>query len=64
LLASLYLNLADAHEKVGARELAATAVKRAAAHLDQLPGDGYREFVAGGIRRLADRLGVTLDTSP
>ena len=60
-LASLYLNLADAHEKVGDSESAMSAVKRAAAHLDLLPAGGYREFVAAGIRRLAERLEVELD---
>jgi hypothetical protein len=60
-LASLYLNLADAHEKVGERVSAASAVQRAAAHLEQLPVGGYREFVASGIRRLAERLDVELD---
>ena len=61
LLASLYLNLADAHEKLDERDAATTAVKRAAMHLDQLPAGGYREFVAVGIRRLAERLDVALD---
>jgi hypothetical protein len=60
-LASLYLNLADAHEKVGEREPARSAVQRAAGHLVQLPEGGYREFVALGIRRLAERLDVALD---
>ena len=60
-LASLYLNLSDAHEKVGDRESAAMAVKRAAMHLDHLPAGGYRELVASGIRRLAERLDVELD---
>ncbi|HEX7979989.1 MAG TPA: hypothetical protein VF461_15375 [Gemmatimonadaceae bacterium] len=60
-LASLYLNLADAHERVGERESAVSAVKRAAVHLDQLPDGGYREFVASGIRRLAERLDLELD---
>jgi hypothetical protein len=60
-LASLYLNLADAHEKVGEREAAVSAVKRAAVYLDLLAAGGYREFVASGIRRLAERLGVELD---
>jgi hypothetical protein len=36
-------------------------VKRAAMHLDRLPAGGYREFVAIGIRRLAERLDVALD---
>ena len=61
LLASLYLNLADAHEKAGAQGPAALAVRRAAANLDRLPADGYREFLASGSRRLAERLGVPLD---
>ena len=60
-LASLYLNLADAHEKVGEREPAATAVKRAAMHLEVIPAGGYRELIALGIRRLATRLDVALD---
>jgi hypothetical protein len=60
-LASLYLNLADAHEKVGERESAASAVASAAMHLSELPAGGYRELVATGIRRLAERLGVELD---
>jgi hypothetical protein len=60
-LASLYLNLADAHEKVGARAPAASAVQRAAIHLAELPAGGYRELVAMAIRRLAERLGVELD---
>jgi hypothetical protein len=61
-LASLFLNLADAHEKLGELEPARSAVKRAATHLGQLPAGGYREFVAGGVRRLAARLDVVLDT--
>lgn len=60
-LASLYLNLADAHEKAGDPGSAALAVKRAAVHLDQLPAGGYRELVASGIQRLAQRLDVELD---
>src|SRR6266550_4181131 len=57
-LSSLYLNLADAHDKLGEREPAATAVMRAGAYLSQIPAGGYREFVAFGIRRLAERLDV------
>ena len=63
-LASLYLNLADAHEKAGDPGSAALAVKRAAVHLDQLPAGGYRELVASGIQRLAQRLDVELDVPP
>jgi hypothetical protein len=39
----------------------AESVRRAATHLASLPRDGYRELVALGIRRLAERLGVTSD---
>ncbi len=39
-LSSLYLNLADAHEKLGARDSAATAVARAATHLHRIPPGG------------------------
>jgi len=60
-LASLYLNLADAHETVGERASAAAAVRRAAAHLQLLPSGGYRDFVAMGIHRLAERVGVDVD---
>lgn len=61
LLSSLYLNLADAHQKLDERDAATTAVKRAAEHLGHIPAGGYREFVAVGIRRLAERLDVALD---
>jgi hypothetical protein len=61
-LASLYLNLADAHEKLGERALATTAVTRAGTYLDLVPAGGYREFVAMGIRRLAERVEVALDS--
>jgi hypothetical protein len=61
-LASLYLNLADAHETVGERESAAAAVRRAVAHLALLPSGGYRDFVAMGIRRLAERVGVDVES--
>lgn len=57
-LASLYLNLGDAQAKVGDVAAAAAAVQRAAEQLAAVPPGGYREFVALGIRRLADRLGV------
>ena len=59
-LASLYLNLADAHDKLGERASAVTAVTRAATHLHRLPAGGYREFVAMGIRRLAARVDIEL----
>ena len=61
LLASLYLNLGSSQADVGDAAAGADSVRRAAAHLAALPVDGYREFVALGIRRLAARLGVTSD---
>jgi hypothetical protein len=61
LLASLYLNLADAQEKVGEWAAAASAVNCGAMHLGRPPAGGYRELVAVGLRRLAERLGVELD---
>ena len=57
LMASLYLNLGDAHANVGDMAGGAEAVRRAADHLAALPPGGYREFVAMGIRRLAARVG-------
>ena len=56
LLASLYLNLGDAHARLGQLELARAAGQRAADSLDGLPPGGYREFVAMGIGRLTQRL--------
>jgi hypothetical protein len=58
LFASLYLNLGDAHAALGQSEPAAAAVRLASAHLAALPAGGYREFVALGIGRLAQRLGL------
>ncbi len=60
-LASLYLNLGDAHAAVGEEAAAVEAARRAAGHLDALPAGGYREFVAFGIRRLRARLGAIDD---
>jgi hypothetical protein len=56
LLASLYLNLADAQLTAGDAASAAASVEQAVRHLDGLPAGGYREFVAMGVRRLAQRL--------
>jgi hypothetical protein len=64
LLASLYLNLGDAHANVGDREGAAAAAGRAAAALTAVPPGGYREFVALGIRRLAARVAGAADGAP
>ena len=61
LFASLYLNLGVAQADAGDLTAGAESVHRAAAHLAALPPDGYREFVALGIRRLATRLGMTSD---
>jgi hypothetical protein len=58
LYASLYLNLGDAHAALGQSEAAAAAVHLASAHVAALPAGGYREFVALGIGRLAQRLGL------
>jgi len=54
--ASLYLNLADAHLAAGHLPAAHAAAIRAVAGLADLPQDGYRTFVAGGIERLQQRL--------
>ena len=61
LFASLYLNLGSAQADVGDLTAGADSVRRAAVHLAALPPDGYREFVALGVRRLAARLGVASD---
>ena len=61
LLPSLYLNLGNAQADTGAVAAGVESVRRAAAHLAALPREGYREFVAVGIRRLAARLGVPSD---
>lgn len=55
-LPSLYLNLADALAAVGQVNEARAAAQHAAARLAGLPENGYREFVAGGVRRLLQRL--------
>lgn len=55
-LPSLYLNLADALAGLGHNEEARAATQHAAARLEGLPKNGYREFVAGGVRRLLQRL--------
>ena len=56
LLASLYLNLGDAHRAVGNRRDAATAAGLARSALDNLEAGGYRDFVTLGIDRLERRL--------
>jgi len=59
LLASLYLNLGDAQASVGNDVAAVAAVQLAVNHLAALPPGGYREFVALGIRRLAERVAAS-----
>ena len=57
-MASLYLNLAAAHSDVGDHQSAALALQQADVHLASLPLDGYRNFVAMGIQRLAQQLAM------
>ena len=64
LLASLYLNLADAQANVGDVVSAADSARRAAVHLQALLPGGYREFVAFGIRRLTVRVDGASDGAP
>ena len=54
--ASLYLNLADAYLAVGDSAEARATIGRAAERLDDLPMDGYRDFVKRGIDGLVRRL--------
>lgn len=56
LLASLYLNLGDAHRVVGNRDDAAMAVGQARIALRHLDAGGYRDFITMGIDRLERRL--------
>lgn len=63
LLASLYLNLGDSHARLGQREPARAAVRRAAEHLVTLPPGGYRDLVAMGIDRLTHRLDTAQDSN-
>lgn len=53
LLASLYLNLGESYRLVDDPAKASAAADRARAALAHLPVNGYRNFVAGGIDRLA-----------
>jgi hypothetical protein len=62
LLASLYLNLGDSHARLGQRESARAAARRAAEHLATLPSGGYRDLVAMGIDRLTRRLDASQDS--
>jgi len=57
-MASLYLNLGDVHAALGQLDAASEAARRAAQSLAAVPPGGYRDFVAMGIHRLAQRLGV------
>jgi hypothetical protein len=62
LMASLYLNLGDALAGVGRESEARAVAIRAEESLRTLPGGGYRDLVARGVRRLQERL-VTLSES-
>jgi hypothetical protein len=61
LKSSLYLNLADAYLAVGDSAEARAAVGAAAKSLEDLPLEGYRDFVQRGINGLVRRL-EELDT--
>jgi hypothetical protein len=56
LLASLYLNLGDSQLNLGDRSSAATSAQKAAEYLAVLPEGGYRDLVAQGVQRLAERV--------
>ena len=56
LMASLYLNLGDAHRVLEHHLEARAAARCAHDALVHLPPGGYREFVAHGIERLQARL--------
>jgi hypothetical protein len=62
LLASLYLNLGDSHARLGQREPARAAARRAVEHLAALPSGGYRDLVAMGIDRLTHKLDTAQDS--
>ena len=55
-MASLYLNLGDAHAHVGDCVAALAAVATARSHLGAVAAGGYRDFLAFGIARLEQRL--------
>ena len=55
LFASLYLNLGESLRLVGQYPEALAAATRGLSWLDFLPAGGYRDFVEGGLRRLAKR---------
>ena len=56
---SLYLNLADSLLAVGQYHKAREALECAAASLDTLVCDGYKEFLAMGMHRLQGRIDQT-----
>jgi len=64
LRASLYLNLGDALLAAGRADKASLAVARAGSALGALPADGYRAFIAAGVRRLRERLDRVTDEAP
>ena len=61
--AALYLNLGDACLAAGDVAAAHDAAVRAVAGIADLPEDGYRTFVAGGIERLQQRLAAAVSSS-
>ncbi len=62
-MASLYLNLADAHAAVGNQDAGIAAVVTAREHLSALSPGGYRDFLSLGIDRLETKLTHTRGAS-
>ena len=58
LMASLYLNVGDSYAATGQKAEAIDAANKATRSLEFLPAGGYRDFVAMGIARLRQRLGL------
>lgn len=56
LLASLQLNLGDSYRLLGQYLEAKVAVTQGLSSLEYLPEGGYRDFVAGALQRLQERL--------
>lgn len=54
---SLHLNLGECYRKVGELEQAQVHLERGRAAVGALPDDGYGQMIAGGLDRLAERLG-------
>lgn len=56
LFPSLYLNLADSLMVEGRIDDARVIARKALAHLDSLPADGYRDLIRTGIDRVQSKL--------